>query len=130
MQNSLDLNNGKSVQVSMNHLEKITGLRQVSNGGKIIRDDAMPFDKFQIERHYDPETLSLTSVTFNGYRTVGYQRGVVSSRIKRRKEKVEALQKLIQDDVGELLNLYGMLETTSPDTPLFDKTDVSVIFTG
>lgn len=127
--NGMNLDSGLSPKISMARLEQVTGLRQVSNGGKIIRDDAVPFNKFQIERHYDPVTASLTGVTFSGYRTAGYQRKVVAERIKNRKQKIATLKKLVEKDVSELLNLYETLETKGEDHKLFSKEDVSVIFT-
>lgn len=129
MNSGMDLKSGKSKTVTMKDLEKITGLRQVSNGGKIIRDDAIPFNKFQIERHYDPSNLTLEAVTFKGYRTVGYERKVIAERIQRRKEKIEAMQKLVEEDMYALLNLYDKVVAYGENHQLFSENDIGQVFT-
>lgn len=128
VKNTLDIRTGKSKYTTIKDLEKSTGLRQVSNGGKIIRDDNLPFNKFNIQRDYDPDTRQMVGVTFNGYRTVGDQRKVVAARIQTRKSKIESLEKLLKEDIQELLHLYDKIGEVGEDSQLFSEKDISPTF--
>lgn len=92
---------GYSPAISLVSIEKKSGLRQVSNGAKVIREDAYPFNCFKIERQY-AENGSLEAVKFNGYRDVAYEKSVIQANIKKKQEKINALMKLISEEQDNL----------------------------
>ena len=58
----LDLESGISTEICVKELEDLTGIRQVSNGSKIIRRDCPTFSKFKYIISYgvNGEVLSYT----------------------------------------------------------------------
>ena len=48
----LDLETGKSTEILVKELEDLTGIRQVSNGSRIIRRDCATFSKFKYQISY------------------------------------------------------------------------------
>ena len=48
----LDLETGKSTEILVKELEDLTGIRQVSNGSRIIRRDCVTFSKFKYQISY------------------------------------------------------------------------------
>lgn len=65
----LDVKTGESPKIFMKNLEHHSGLRQTSNGSRIIRRDSEVFGMFNIAWNYSEDDGKLLSVTFNGYKT-------------------------------------------------------------
>ena len=63
----LDLETGKSTEILVKELEDLTGIRQVSNGSRIIRRDCATFSKFKYQISYGVNG-EVISYTFNGYK--------------------------------------------------------------
>jgi hypothetical protein len=64
----LNLNTGVSCIITLSSLEAMTGIRQNSNGSRIIRRDCKLFSKFKIEYFYS-EKGEVAGYKFNGYKT-------------------------------------------------------------
>ena len=92
----LDLETGKSTEIFVSELEDLTGIRQVSNGSKIIRRDCPTFSKFKYEISYGVNG-EVISYTFNGYKDSTDLISEHSQDILRLKDKIKSLQESIED---------------------------------
>lgn len=90
----LDLKTGMSPEISIAHIESVTGEKHTSNGSRIIRDDVAPFSFFKIERKYCG--TSLQAVQFNGYRDVEFEFYETSNKIESVKDKIKSLKKKLK----------------------------------
>ena len=101
----LNLGTGCSPFIDVNCLEKISGVRQVSNGSKIIRRDSDVFSKF-VYSVISGENGEIVGYEFAGYKTSNGVVSEVSADILRLKEKINNLHSIIEDKetyVSELL---------------------------
>ena len=92
----LDLETGKSTEIFVKELEDLTGIRQVSNGSKIIRRDCPTFSKFKYQISYGVNG-EVISYTFNGYKDSSDLITEHSQDILRLKDKIKSLQESIED---------------------------------
>ena len=92
----LDLETGKSTEILVKELEDLTGIRQVSNGSKIIRRDCPTFSKFKYEISYGVNG-EVISYTFKGYKSSSDLITQHSQDILRLKDKIKSLQESIED---------------------------------
>ena len=93
----LDLNTGTSPEISIKVLEKHSGVRQTSNGSRIIRRDSRVFSLFNIKWDYSESSADLVSVTFLGYKTANDVRDQLKEDAQRYKDKIYRFQKLLYD---------------------------------
>lgn len=93
----LDLNTGTSPEISIKVLEKHSGVRQTSNGSRIIRRDSRVFSLFNIKWDYSKSSADLVSVTFLGYKTANDVRDQLKEDAQRYKDKIYRFQKLLYD---------------------------------
>ena len=101
----LDLETGKSTEILVKELEDLTGIRQVSNGSKIIRRDCPVFSKFNFHMNYG-DNGEILSYTFNGYKNSNDLVSEHSKDILRLKDKVYSLFEKIEyleDSVLDIL---------------------------
>lgn len=94
----LDISSGISPEIYIITLEKHSGLRQTSNGSRIIRRDSTIFGLFNIDWKYSPTDGRLISVTFNGYKTREDIENNLQDEIGRLQSKVESLNEKIRDN--------------------------------
>jgi hypothetical protein len=92
----LDLNTGASGVIYLNDLERVTGLRQNSNGSRIIRRDCPVFSKFKIDFLYSEEG-EVVAYKFCGYKDSNDLLTEAASNILKYKQKIESLQALIEN---------------------------------
>ena len=92
----LDLENGISTEILVKELEDLTGIRQVSNGSKVIRRDCPTFSKFKYEISYGVNG-EVISYTFKGYKNSSDLITEHSQDILRLKDKIKSLQESIED---------------------------------
>ena len=93
----LDLTTGESPEVSIKVLEAHSGIRQTSNGSRIIRRDSKVFSLFNIKWDYEIRTGNLLSVTFLGYKTGEDIRKQLKEDYIRYSEKVLRFQELLSE---------------------------------
>ena len=115
----LDLETGKSTEILVKELEDLTGIRQVSNGSKVIRRDCPTFSKFKYEISYGVNG-EVISYTFNGYKDSNDLITEHSQNILRLKDKIKSLQESIEDLE------FSMLDILTQDQFTFGKEDLGI----
>ena len=115
----LDLETGKSTEIFVSELEDLTGIRQVSNGSKIIRRDCPTFSKFKYHISYGVNG-EVISYTFNGYKDSTDLISEYSQDILRLKDKIKDLYESI-----ECLE-FAMLDILTQDHFTFGKEDLGL----
>ena len=113
----LDLETGKSTEILVKELEDLTGIRQVSNGSRIIRRDCATFSKFKYQISYGVNG-EVISYIFNGYKDSSDLITEHSQDILRLKDKIKSLYENIED-----LEL-AMLDILTQDEFKFSKEDL------
>lgn len=115
----LDLETGKSTEILVKELEDLTGIRQVSNGSKIIRRDCPTFSKFKYEISYGVNG-EVISYTFKGYKSSSDLITQHSQDILRLKDKIKSLQESIED-----LD-FAILDIITQESFIFSKEDLGL----
>ena len=115
----LDLESGISTEISVKELEDLTGIRQVSNGSKIIRRDCPTFSKFKYSISYGVNG-EVISYTFLGYKDSNDLLTEHSQDILRLKEKIKSLYESI-DDLE-----FAMLDILTQDSFCYGKEDLGI----
>lgn len=113
----LDLETGKSTEILVKELEDLTGIRQVSNGSKIIRRDCLTFSKFKYAISYGVNG-EVISYTFNGYKDSSDLITEHSQDILRLKDKIKSLYENIEDLE------FAILDIMTQDGFKFSKEDL------
>lgn len=115
----LDLETGKSTEIFVKELEDLTGIRQVSNGSKVIRRDCPTFSKFKYEISYGVNG-EVISYTFKGYKSSSDLITQHSQDILRLKDKIKSLQESIED-----LD-FAILDIITQESFIFSKEDLGL----
>ena len=115
----LDLESGISTEIYVKELEDLTGIRQVSNGSKIIRRDCPTFSKFKYIISYGVNG-EVISYTFLGYKDSNDLLTEHSQDILRLKEKIKSLYESI-DDLE-----FAMLDVLTQEHFSFCKEDLGL----
>ena len=115
----LDLETGKSKEILVKELEDLTGIRQVSNGSRIIRRDCTTFSKFKYQISYGVNG-EVISYTFNGYKDSSDLITEHSQDILRLKDKIKSLY----EDIEDLE--FAMLDILTQDEFKFSKEDLGL----
>lgn len=115
----LDLETGKSTEILVKELEYLTGIRQVSNGSKIVRRDCPTFSKFKYEISYGVNG-EVISYKFNGYKSSNDLVTQHSQDILRLKDKIKSLQESIED-----LD-FAILDIITQESFTFGKEDLGL----
>ena len=113
----LDLETGKSTEILVKELEDLTGIRQVSNGSRIIRRDCATFSKFKYQISYGVNG-EVISYIFNGYKDSSDLITEHSQDILRLKDKIKSLY----EDIEDLE--FAMLDILTQDEFKFSKEDL------
>ena len=113
----LDLETGKSTEILVKELEDLTGIRQVSNGSRIIRRDCATFSKFKYQISYGVNG-EVISYIFNGYKDSSDLITEHSQDILRLKDKINYLYENIEDLE------FAMLDILTQDEFKFSKEDL------
>lgn len=113
----LDLETGISVEILVKELEDLTGIRQVSNGSRIIRRDCATFSKFKYQISYGVNG-EVISYIFNGYKDSSDLITEHSQDILRLKDKIKSLYENIEDLE------FAMLDILTQDEFKFSKEDL------
>ena len=93
----LDLTTGVSPEVSIKVLEGHSGIRQTSNGSRVIRRDSKVFSLFNIKWDYEIISGNLLNITFLGYKTGGDIRRQLNEDYIRYSERVHRFQELLSE---------------------------------
>jgi len=115
----LDLETGISTEILVKELEDLTGIRQVSNGSKVIRRDCPTFSKFKYEIYYGVNG-EVISYTFKGYKNSSDLITQHSQDILRLKDKIKSLQESIED-----LD-FAILDIITQESFIFGKEDLGL----
>lgn len=115
----LDLETGKSPEILVKELEDLTGIRQVSNGSRIIRRDCATFSKFKYQISYGVNG-EVISYIFNGYKDSSDLITEHSQDILRLKDKIKSLYENIEDLE------FAMLDILTQDEFKFSKEDLGL----
>lgn len=115
----LDLETGKSTEILVKELEDLTGIRQVSNGSRIIRRDCATFSKFKYQISYGVNG-EVISYIFNGYKDSSDLITEHSQDILRLKDKIKCLYENIEDLE------FAMLDILTQDEFKFSKEDLGL----
>lgn len=115
----LDLETGKSTEILVKELEDLTGIRQVSNGSRIIRRDCATFSKFKYQISYGVNG-EVISYIFNGYKDSSDLITEHSQDILRLKDKIKYLYENIEDLE------FAMLDILTQDEFKFSKEDLGL----
>ena len=115
----LDLETGKSTEIFVKELEDLTGIRQVSDGSKVIRRDCPTLSKFKYQISYGVNG-EVISYTFNGYKDSSDLITEHSQDILRLKEKIKSLYESIEDLE------FAMLDIMTQDEFTFSKEDLGL----
>lgn len=115
----LDLETGKSTEILVKELEDLTGIRQVSNGSRIIRRDCATFSKFKYQISYGVNG-EVISYIFNGYKESSDLITEHSQDILRLKDKIKSLYENIEDLE------FAMLDILTQDEFKFSKEDLGL----
>ena len=115
----LDLETGKSTEILVKELEDLTGIRQVSNGSRIIRRDCATFSKFKYQISYGVNG-EVISYIFNGYKDSSDLITEHSQDILRLKDKIKCLYENIEDLE------FAMLDILTQDGFKFSKEDLGL----
>ena len=113
----LDLETGESTEILVKELEDLTGIRQVSNGSRIIRRDCATFSKFKYQISYGVNG-EVISYIFNGYKDSSDLITEHSQDILRVKDKIKCLYENIEDLE------FAMLDILTQDEFKFSKEDL------
>ena len=113
----LDLETGKSTEILVKELEDLTGIRQVSNGSRIIRRDCATFSKFKYQISYGVNG-EVISYIFNGYKDSSDLITEHSQDILRVKDKIKCLYENIEDLE------FAMMDILTQDEFKFSKEDL------
>lgn len=113
----LDLETGNSTEILVKELEDLTGIRQVSNGSRIIRRDCATFSKFKYQISYGVNG-EVISYIFNGYKDSSDLITEHSQDILRLKDKIKCLYENIEDLE------FAMLDILTQDEFKFSKEDL------
>ena len=113
----LDLETGESTEILVKELEDLTGIRQVSNGSRIIRRDCATFSKFKYQISYGVNG-EVISYIFNGYKDSSDLITEHSQDILRLKDKIKCLYENIEDLE------FAMLDILTQDGFKFSKEDL------
>ena len=113
----LDLETGKSTEILVKELEDLTGIRQVSNGSRIIRRDCATFSKFKYQISYGVNG-EVISYIFNGYKDSSDLITEHSQDILRLKDKIKSLYENIEDLE------FAMMDILTQDEFKFSKEDL------
>ena len=113
----LDLETGKSPEILVKELEDLTGIRQVSNGSRIIRRDCATFSKFKYQISYGVNG-EVISYIFNGYKDSSDLITEHSQDILRLKDKIKSLYENIEDLE------FAMLDILTQEEFKFSKEDL------
>ena len=100
----LNLDTGKSPTIFVKDLERLTNIRQVSNGSKIVRKDCKTFSKFNYSINYG-QNGEVVSYLFNGYKNVNQVIEDKNIEIIRLKEKIDNLLGKVECVLIEIENL-------------------------
>lgn len=115
----LDLETGNSTEILVKELEDLTGIRQVSNGSRIIRRDCATFSKFKYQISYGVNG-EVISYIFNGYKDSSDLITEHSQDILRLKDKIKSLYENIEDLE------FAMLDILTQDEFKFSKEDLGL----
>lgn len=115
----LDLETGKSTEILVKEIEDLTGIRQVSNGSRIIRRDCATFSKFKYQISYGVNG-EVISYIFNGYKDSSDLITEHSQDILRLKDKIKSLYENIEDLE------FAMLDILTQDEFKFSKEDLGL----
>ena len=115
----LDLETGESTEILVKELEDLTGIRQVSNGSRIIRRDCATFSKFKYQISYGVNG-EVISYIFNGYKDSSDLITEHSQDILRLKDKIKCLYEGIEDLE------FAMLDILTQDGFKFSKEDLGL----
>ena len=115
----LDLETGESTEILVKELEDLTGIRQVSNGSRIIRRDCATFSKFKYQISYGVNG-EVISYIFNGYKDSSDLITEHSQDILRLKDKIKHLYENIEDLE------FAMLDILTQDEFKFSKEDLGL----
>ena len=115
----LDLETGESTEILVKELEDLTGIRQVSNGSRIIRRDCATFSKFKYQISYGVNG-EVISYIFNGYKDSSDLITEHSQDILRLKDKIKCLYENIEDLE------FAMLDILTQDEFKFSKEDLGL----
>lgn len=115
----LDLETGMSTEILVKELEDLTGIRQVSNGSRIIRRDCATFSKFKYQISYGVNG-EVISYIFNGYKDSSDLITEHSQDILRLKDKIKSLYENIEDLE------FAMLDILTQDEFKFSKEDLGL----
>ena len=113
----LDLESGISTEICVRELEDLTGIRQVSNGSRIIRRDCPIFSKFKYHVSYGING-EILSYLFMGYKDSYDLLTEHSQDILRLKEKIKSLYENIEDLE------FAMLDILTQEQFHFGKEDL------
>lgn len=113
----LDLESGISTEICVRELEDLTGIRQVSNGSRIIRRDCPVFSKFKYHVSYG-ENGEILSYSFMGYKDSNDLLTEQSQDILRLKDKIKSLYENIEDLE------FAMLDILTQEKFTFSKEDL------
>ncbi len=102
----LNLTTGISCFVSVKDLEAISGIRQVSNGSKVIRRDSDVFSKFKYELSTG-ENGEIIGYKFLGYKDSNDLISEVSGDILRLKDKINNLESIVEDKEAYIKELLS-----------------------
>ena len=115
----LDLENGISTEIYVKELEDLTGIRQVSNGSRIIRRDCPTFSKFKYSISYGVNG-EVISYSFHGYKDSTDLLKEYSQDILRLKDKIKSLCENIEDLE------FAMLDVITQEHFSFCKEDLGL----
>lgn len=113
----LDLESGISTEICVRELEDLTGIRQVSNGSRIIRRDCPIFSKFKYHVSYG-DNGEILSYSFMGYKDSNDLLTEQSQDILRLKDKIKSLYENIEDLE------FAMLDILTQEKITFSKEDL------
>lgn len=115
-----NINTGKSGVITIPILEQHSGVRQTSNGSRIIRRDSRVFGLFNISWEYCQLKGDLKSVRFLGYKTaydveksLKEERDRLSSKISSLEDQLYATEKAlgwVEDNGLEDLTIYDLID--------------------
>lgn len=92
----LDTQTGRSEEIQIQDISDLSGVKGVTGNGCLIRDDSSPWNLFNIEKI--KKGRAVTSVKFNGFRTVKDDISEIDSRNKNREERISSEMKAIAKD--------------------------------
>lgn len=103
----LDLDSGCSGIISLEDVERLSGLRLNSNGSRIIRRDCKVFSKFLVTYFYS-EDGCVIAYQFKGYKDSVILIEEASKSILHYKDKLERTFTLLEEAENNTRNLLNM----------------------